>query len=445
VGFVKRTGIARLSNALGHRLSDRVSSRARSSVRSLGVLVAIGAVAAACGTAIDERTPAAESALTVKPRVVLDGLAELSARAGEPLYIDQVLLHAPVASSASSDLLASEGRREALLFRYDVAASDGYGDVVGGEHRWTLPATQDDLRVGFAPLSTQDATALAAATGVSLDELAGHTAIVHGYLSPSCDSEAGNEGNVATAIGMASGFVTGSAPRGVHTAASGSTTSTASTDGEIDPDGTPAKPTDTSGTDGEIDPDGTPAKPTDTAGTASTTDGEIDPDGTPAKPASKSTGEIDPDGTPAKPRVTWLDGRIGSAHLVFNLHAPTGTPHAQSIARCGGLVPFTIVIDAPFALDVSLHDVKAAHAGDVVPLDLHVQLADLLPASRIEALQHAAQAAVEQGSSSSSTVLELAGVEASAAFGLVGVHSAQGQWLATHAHDGLRVTGDDRR
>ena len=299
-----------------------------------GVTQAIGLTAllapglAAC--AVDEGAPCQEGALAlaVQPRVVMDGLVQLGARE-DRILVDEVLFHAPTVTlrdgeQVLEDVLATDPlHHDALLFRYEVTSADGFGDVLGGERSWSIGG-RGDLVFGFEPfnLDSPRLQKLEGATQVNLEELVGHTAVVHGYMMRSA----------ATSTGFSKDPLEG------------------------DPDGNPAQTADQA----EGDPDGNPA------------DTEGDPDGNPAHPK----GEGDPDGNPSQN----TESRAKGHHIDHGLVAQSGNGlvGVHSHGRAQERVPFFLVLDATFPLRVPVDGLAPVGADEVLPIDLHVQLDALI-------------------------------------------------------------------
>jgi hypothetical protein len=335
----------------------------------------------------------------VQPRVVMDGMIELGVRADDRIVIDEVLLHAPAATLASAagprDLLAGDGRG-ALLFRYDIASTDGFGDVLGGPREWQL--SDGELSFGFRPLSMarHEVQELEESTGVALDSLVDRTAIVHGFVLAAAES---------TGFGRP-------------------------TDG--DPDGNPAKPG--GGMQDDGDPDGNPAKPEDdeSEGDPDANPADGDPDGNPAKPGGGS-GDGDPDGNPA-----WDEQHRAPQRAQSDTRTPSNTALAPRGPRTTReRVPFLLVVNAPFdlTLPVSTSDVARLEPGEVLPLELHVALHELFSPERVAALEE--QAARAQ----SGVVIEVNDTSAIR----LGVQSAgirpAPEQVRTPGRGGIRVTG----
>ena len=321
---------------------------------SLAIVATMTTVACA-----SETTGGTPRSLAVQPRVIVEGLLELSALAGSSVVVDELLFHAPAATVQQAELpavsLLADGAGP-LLFRYDASGSDGFGDVLGAERRFTVDDDDGELEVAFAPLnaSVPMMSKLEAETGVPLADLQGRTALVHGYLlvtaSPKKDG--------ATALGE---------------------------DCEGDPDGNPAlcNPPSADGEDTEGDPDGNPAE----------NDG--DPDGNPAAPEGGADdgaddgadgGEGDPDGNPAESDD---DGVREGQSVARPDH---GTIRAADRRAPRVKVPFLLVLTRAFSLHVPVAGLFATELGDdeVRPLELHVRLDELLSQEVLELLRQEA-------------------------------------------------------
>ncbi len=312
--------------------------------------VSLCALAAGCGADVADLSalPDGARSVAVEPRVVVDGLIELGARA-DRVVIDEVIFHAPTVTlrdhdQVLADVLGSDPDNESpLLFRYDVNDRDGFGDVLGGERNWVLQ-DQGDLVFGFEHFGLQapEREKLEDSTGVSLGELEGHTAVVHGYMLTRSAGDRTSRGFTVpcTADGTPDGN-----PAHCHSKLA---------DG--DPDGNPA----------DGDPDGNPAVPRD--GTRN--DG--DPDGNPAVPGQD---DGDPDGNPSQDP----DGGSAGKHVDRALSSDSAVVGVHESGNYA-LVPFFLVLDDTFALRVPAGDVLAGNvdAGQVLPIDLHVSLDQLL-------------------------------------------------------------------
>lgn len=305
----------------------------------------LGAMAIACGTEPSELT--GSRAVAVQPRVIVDGMVELGAIttsiADATLIIDEVLFHAPAVRVQEGDTTVDSllSAQDPLLFRYEAASSDGFGDVIGAERRWTIDETNidGDLVVGFSPLAMTLPD-----TGVDLTSLQGHTATVHGYMLMSSPDAAGL------------GHECDGDPDGNPAAC---TDSSASKDTEGDPDGNPSEG-DPDGNPSEGDPDGNPAK------SGKGDDSEGDPDGNPA--------DGDPDGNPSEgPEV---DGKR-EGELVLNSRDEVRAQDARVLRK---RVPFLIVLNRAFSLRVPVAGLfeESLAADEVRPLELRVPLDELL-------------------------------------------------------------------
>lgn len=365
---------------------------------------ACAAIASGCLAPAPEAAVSDAHAVAVEPRVVMDGAVELGQRAGGRILVDEVLFHAPAVGERRggklADVLATDPEGAApLLFRYDIASNDGFGDVLGGERSWVLHGGDDDsaLEFSFAPFALEDSARarLEDAAGVYLGDLVGHTAYVHGYVAMSAQGTGfGNE-----------------------------------CDG--DPDGNPA---DCERADG--DPDGNPAGPT--------PENDGDPDGNPAKPRSSQhdfqssddgaaeadPADGDPDGNPAKP------GHHGFGDEELTVQ---GTPFDDEHVNTTR-VPFVLLLDSAFALQVpvaELLDVELdAERDEVLPIDLHVSLAELFTVEQVGALVE--QAAHQRRGA---VVMQVSGTTALG----IDVRTAGVRRAAESATTGgIRVTGDLR-
>ncbi|OGQ10477.1 MAG: hypothetical protein A2138_04780 [Deltaproteobacteria bacterium RBG_16_71_12] len=369
---------------------------------------------AACLAPAEPAERADARRVAVAPRVVMDGAVELGQRAQDRIVVDEVIFHAPsvvqLGADATHDVLATDTASAGpLLFRYDIASADGFGDVLGGARTWVLRDQGDgsSLEFAFSPFALVDSARalLEDATGVYLGELFGHTAYVHGYVLMStpaggfgaeCDGDPdGNPADCTRADGDPDGSPAGPEP-----------------ENDGDPDGNPADPAPRSDENADGDPDGNPAHP---KGTAADDAAWADPSG--ASPA-----DGDPDGNPAKP-----GGRRGFADASTRSRLPATTP-----------VPFLLLLNAPFTMSVPADELLTADvAGDeVLPIDLHVSLAELFSVERVGAIEDVAAA-----QSSGAVVLE---VTDTSALG-IGVR-ADGVRRASESVSGggIRVTGDLR-
>ncbi len=362
------------------------------------LLAAVVAIGAACQAPEANDGASLARRVAVEPRVVMDGVVELGQRAHDRIIVDEVVFHAPAVvqrtDQGEHDVLATDSAHAGpLLFRYDIGSSDGFGDVVGGARAWVLHDDGGDaaLDFTFAPFTAaaHARELLEDASGVLLDELVGHTAFVHGYVMMSaqatgygapCDGDPdGNPADCTRADG--------------------------------DPDGNPAGPE----PEGDGDPDGNPAGPE--------PESDGDPDGNPAGPEPESDG--DPDGNPAKPGA-----RRGLVSDTEELEL--ARPHSTTTA-----VPFLLLLRTPFSLSVPVSDLVDAEVGgdEVLPIDLHLSLAELFSAERVEAIEDVARAQAR-----GDVVLE---VSETGALDL-GVVRAVRRAGESATGGGIRVTGDLR-
>lgn len=370
--------------------------------------LACAALTPACLGAGPESPVSELHAVSVAPRVVIDGIVELGQRSGGRVVVDEVLFHAPGVTqrgeAGATDVLATDGDNGGpLLFRYDIGSADGFGDVLGGARQWVLQGSDEGsaLEFGFSPFALESSARarLEDAAGVYLGDLVNHTAYVHGYVAMSAQG---------------AGF---------------------GTECDGDPDGNPA---DCGGEDerSDGDPDGNPAGP------APESDG--DPDGNPARPRSSKdlrasedsadsadddAADGDPDGNPAKPG----HHGFGEGEL-----AVQGSPFDDDalVTR----VPFLLLLNASFALQVPVRELLSVDVdeagGEVLPIDLHLSLAELFSASQLGALEQQAAAQPAGG-----VVLE---GNASGAVGIDVRTSGVRRAADSATNGGIRVVGDLR-
>ncbi|HEY1099880.1 MAG TPA: hypothetical protein VGF99_13180, partial [Myxococcota bacterium] len=235
----------------------------RSSALLLSVVLAT-TVAACADVDVGDAATAADGAVrtvTVRPRVVVDGTVELADRSRGRLSVDAIIAHADGARVVAHGDEVVDTDAAPVFFSF---APDAIDDQVAAQCDWQVPVEGGVIAMAFGPADSVD-TSIAGTDG-----LLGHTALIHGTITIAVDDVATGE--------------------------------SANDAGEIDPDGSPAKPTspaggpdDVNGDVSAVDPDGTPAKPI---------TGAVDPDGTPARPTSPAgdpddvaveNGEIDPD------------------------------------------------------------------------------------------------------------------------------------------------------
>jgi hypothetical protein len=349
----------------------------------------------------------------------MDGLFELAAREDGRVHIEEVLFHAPqvtidAASAAPRDLLSvDQDASDDLLFRYVIGSNDGFGDVIGGVREWPLSEDDDELTFGFAPLPAERADELALAAGVSLDDLAGHTAIIHGTVT------------VKTA--SFTGFGCGEDEDGdPDTSPAGCGRPDEVADG--DPDTSPAD-----GDEADSDPDTSPAREGDGAdeGDASETGRDVaesDPDTSPA--------DSDSDTSPALGDAVTHDGRAKKT----DRHARAlSTGPALDMQDRGERVPSELVITSSFTLSrpIAELDLPTLEDGEVLPLDLHVQMNELFSKERVDALDKSARAGTQ------TVVMEVSGE------GAIGITLNDGavktKAVRPDRPAGIRVTRDPRK
>lgn len=349
----------------------------------------------ACGPSEAKERAAFDQTVTVRPRVVIDGLVELSARTGGGLFVDEVVFHAPGVhirngQTTIADLLATDpGGHEALFFHYDAASPGGVGSAVGGERRWRLnhPGADEasDVVFSFAPLKASDAEmeALFLRFGYDLGPLNGSMAYIRGYVAVD-----GEDGSIKALGADFSGDPEGDPAR---SSASG------------DPEGDPKGEAKSSG-----DPEGDPAVP----------NGSGDPEGDPAVPSGEPGGQ--------------RDAEAAGAHL---------DPFLGRRARLSSdeLVPFFLMVRAELELPIPLVELGVAdlEPGEYLPIDLRVDANRLFSAERLADLDRALG---RQGGGIA--VLEVEGREASEIFGLdlrsIGVK------VEPERKSRIRIEGDPR-
>ena len=361
-------------------------------MRAAAVLAAT--VAAACGV-----EGKAFVDVAVQPRVVLDGVVELSDRSAGRVVIDEVVAHAPsawVRAPVAGDAHPGAGgvvvvdAADPLLFRYVLSERIGFGAALGSDRIWSMPADGASLSVLFGSASADHEFD---ADSDVVDGLAGHTAIIHGTIA--VDSTTAGFGGLINDVG---------------------------------PDQTPALPGDQRS---DADPDGAPASPAASpeASPAGNDAPNFTADGTPA--------DVDPDGTPADVDP---DGRTASSA------SSQAQPQAAGLRRSVIYVPFTLVMDGAFEREVMLSsdDIAAVGLGEIMPIDLHVSAADLFDNTRLQALEAIAAAAVAE-KTGEAVSLSVSSVQSSAATTVSVPGSIRRQKKVENAPDSIRVSGDPRR
>ncbi len=376
-------------------------------LRTLSAALALAAAAFASGCA-DSDACATTVDVEVQPRVALTGGIELSDRSAGRVVIDEVVAHAPLAllESASGTFDVVDGDAP-LLFRYLLSDRSGFGAAVGGVRIWSLPRHGADLSVAFAP--APEALRIDGVDSDVVDDLAGHTLVVHGTIAVSS-----SEGGVAPAVGFGDVDPDGGAADGTDSDVDPDGGAADGTDSDVDPDGGAADGTGDDTSDGgaadgtsDVDPDGGAAQPQPSdvdpdGGAAQPTRDDVDPDGGAAgqKPGGKPS-DVDPDGGAAQ-------GDIDSA-AAREQGLPKSAPR-RDFRRGIVMVPFTVVVDGSFALsvDVAAADLATVGAGEVLPIDLELSASQLLDADRLSLLEAVAADAVADDVEAPSVRLELA-------------------------------------
>jgi hypothetical protein len=356
----------------------------------------MGAVALACALGCGAPADGAygdDDVVTVRPRVAIDGLIELSSRTAGRLFVDEVVIHAPLVEvreggAVLANVLATDPHdSSALFFRYALAEAGASHSAIAGERQWRLnpPGATDGSRLvfGFSPFTSTPSglEELAARYGYDFGDLEGYTAYVHGYVA------------VDDGPALLTSFAAG------------------------DPDTDPAKGHDAAG-----DPDTDPAKGHDAAG---------DPDTDPAKGKPVAG---DPDTDPARSlvhRASMDFGERGPVDL-----SPSG--------RTGQLVPFLLVFEDGAEIGVPLLHMGRASLGDdeYLPIELHVDVNRLLSRDRLDDLQAEAKAVL--AGRSGRITLPMAAAEASAALELQLQPEQVRERPGTPSSPGLDVQGDRR-
>jgi hypothetical protein len=330
----------------------------------------------ACGGPSDELEQGGDT-VTVRPRVVIDGLIELSARTEGRLFVDEVVFHAPTvelrsAQAPAADLLATDPVDDsALFFHYDLENPEGAGHAIGGERRWELGTSAADARVvfGFSPLhaSRGELDEIHAVSGYDLSPLDGYTAYVHGYVIV-------EDANVATTLSaQASGDPEGAPGEADPSASAG------------DPEGAP----------GEVaagDPEGAPG--------ATDEQSAGDPEGAPGDPGEESSG--DPEGAPGDPGEETSGERQGdpmqanSMRTAVGGNARLGDDSLRAPGE-GQLVPFLVVISSPLELSASLAELRFEDRDrdGWLPIDLHIDANALFDDDRLHDLDDETDRVIE--------------------------------------------------
>jgi len=347
----------------------------RSSMKLLRILAAVMACsAAACGVDVVDTVE-----ITVQPRVVLDGTIELSDRTAGRVVIDEVIAHAPSAllraavAGDEGDVVVDES--DPLLFRYAIADRTGTLAALGAQRTWSMPASGAALDVAFANANADIATDIAADMGGDiaaesdvLADLGGHTLIIHGTLAVETETAGDGFG----------GF------------------------GDVDPDGGAANPGDPGDVAADVDPDGGAAEPVDDG----VSPADVDPDGGAAEPVDDDVNpaDVDPDGGAADGAEA--AGRTRQAKAKKRAHG--------QVRRATVNVPFSLVVDGSFSLEVIVDAASIAAVGDgeVMPIDLHLATSALLSDARLVGLEESAVAALASETPSVSMSLSNVGAAA---------------------------------
>jgi hypothetical protein len=355
------------------------TASAASTVRRMLLVLAASGGLAAC--AVDDLDATPRVAITVLPRVILDGTLEFVDRSEGRVVFEAVMAHAPHAQLTSTQEGADDGEADGtqdgtdgpaglatdvvvtpsdpLLFHYENDAWARSSDVVGGERVWSVPTTGGLLSVTFSPSESG---------AVDNDPaLVHHTAVVHGTIAL-------EPRHTLSAFSLSGSDVSDADPDGAP-----ARPKTGSDVSDADPDGAPARPN--TGSDvSDADPDGAPARPK-TGSDVS----DADPDGAPARPKTGSdVSDADPDGAPARPRSRPLPQR-----------------RIEGFRRDLVAVPFTLVIDGTFERNVELSEDDVAGVGEdgVLPIDLRLATSELLDDDALRKLRELAERSVERGES----------------------------------------------
>jgi hypothetical protein len=404
-------------------------------------LAGLGAFGVACG--VEPADPASiDNAVEVRPRVVLDGLLELYAREQGNLNIAEVVFFAPEVAHALEVPGGHSARgsvdAEPLVFRYVSGSTDGFGDVLGAPRTWQLPQV-GDLQVMFAPAPSATIDELSEETGIQLAPLVRQTAYVRGSVSVPDGTVRGFADSGSVDGGSAD---SGSADSGSDDSGSDDSGSDDSGErGETDPDTSPADSADSA--DGDVDDEDGASSEGDPDTSPADEEAESDPDTSPADGSGdgQNAAESDPDTSPADgdPDTSPASGMEGNAARRADDRPPTekltlaGRPSMTT-------VPFLFVLDGSFTVSRSLADLNLERLApdDVLPIDLHVNLNELLNTARLNELDKRVHQATLQGSGQPIVLEAQVGsavnltIEASAA---VKIRPTRG---------GIRVVGDHR-
>jgi hypothetical protein len=382
-------------------------------MKLLRILAAVMACsAAACGVDVVDTVE-----ITVQPRVVLDGTIELSDRTAGRVVIDEVIAHAPSAllraavAGDEGDVVVDES--DPLLFRYAIADRTGTLAALGAQRTWSMPASGAALDVAFANANADIAADIAADMGGDiaaesdvLADLGGHTLIIHGTLAVETEMDGDGFGGFGD-VDPDGGAANPGDPGDVAA--------------DVDPDGGAAEPVDDGVSPADVDPDGGAAEPVDDG----VSPADVDPDGGAAEPIDDgvSPADVDPDGGAAEP----VDDDVNPADVDPDGGAADGaeaagrTRQAKAKKRAHGQVrratvnvPFSLVVDGSFSLEVIVDDASIAAVGDgeVMPIDLHLATSALLSDARLVGLEESAVAALASETPSVSMSLSNVGAAA---------------------------------
>lgn len=389
------------------RRQQYVSSTGRVRTGALwGALFALLGLGGACG-GFSPEGGVHEDVITVRPRVALEGLIELSARTDGRLFVDEVVFHAPAVHIHDgpfpiADLLATDpDGADPLFFRYSLA--EGGSEAIANERRWQLGslAALDaaDISFGFAPFapSRAELSEMQARTSWDLALLSGYTAYIHGYVS-------------VTPADLGLRETKGSFGHGQQRFAG-------------DSEGDPARGQ------GERlagDAEGDPARTRD--------DCERlvgDAEGDPARSAG------DPEGDPARSKGS----RSASFDDRQRRDGVIGRPGASSD---GELVPFLLVFDGAAELRVPVAELGLAELDEdeFLPIDLHVNVNALLPDHRLADLDGEAAEVVRGATDNAIAILEVDPREVGRSFAL-DLDTARKR-KPTEEKPRLQLTGDPR-
>jgi hypothetical protein len=407
-----RRSINRLNSLPSTSIVSTVAAFARRAASANLLLVVV--IASGCGLDFSEQQ-GLDTLTRVRPRVVIDGLVELSGRTDGRLFVDEVVIHAGRTelrnrTGLQTDLLASDPSTQGpLVFRYKVGHSAASSTSVGVERDWNLTEGDgtSDLAFGFSPFSlARDVDPALSMNALGLGDidlrvLDGATAIVHGFVGVLEPAASTNNGHVAMSDGSTQGGDPDGSPARDPSNAFGG-----------DPDGSPARPeNDGSGVVSGGDPDGSPAR----GGSSHPSTEGGDPDGSPARGTSLVAIDDrlggDPDGSPAKigpsldETVAGGDPDGSPARSLSNMGPTSPLPFGSGLSSQTPmtLVPFVLIIDDEFSLTIPFASLRPAGRDQVLPIDVHVAAQHLFTTDLLRVLMQRA-AAVDTESSESVTL-----------------------------------------